>query len=1651
MVSFPELEGPSVFLASPGDVAYLRSIASAELDALRQQVADDHGIRLFAWEIDKAEHGFDDDLPAQIQIPLPVGEKCRAVLCLIGEKIGTPLPEDFPLGVIENLNARDETREFRLVHPWQPAAEEQGGFPLSGTTFEYLSTLAANRSARAGESRESPLIPLFLRFVGDASILDPQIPWNKASWGGRRLRNAARDRFGDDDDALASWILDNRKELRKIYNFMRFVQSLGIVVQLVESGDDARRQIRDFLIDALRLRVAETERDPFKGLEVYDVADSSVFFGRSIERNDAIDRFLELWEDEEKPTAFAIVGGSGVGKSSFLRAGIIGRLRGDRSRGSFLDCVVRPGELLPLQALQQEPEADGKLPDLALRKLFEHALERIREAGEKERKDPAELPALAAKSAELALVEAAHRPAWVVMQLSEALRRLGSGFKLVLGFDQFEEILDQRGDRVAGPFWRPVVDFIACAVESERTGILYTLQANRVGLIADDPVLSPIWALDGQKNLGFPEQTLHEIIRRPFEITGKIRIASELVEELSERIRRFKSKESGALQGSLLPLISLTLRRIYERRALPLLEELRSREKTLAATPGFAHAAQDKSTPGPAPTGQDSNVLTLTVESCEDLLNVEDAIAELAEEAMKEAREASGPDWSDTTLGDLFRRLVDVRGEQYGLPDAVVPSATAPRRLAEALRRRRLLLPADAGRVRLVHEAVLNHWGEARKWLESERPLLGQVAGLLQDAREWDERRSRSVEYLRGFGLNDIDQAARMLAQWYDVLTDPNVLGDGRSEKLLRDYALELLATHPMPSRIAAETSRKPSHLMIVASYDRADLVRAFLAREPESAHLAREDKRTAIFFPCFTGSIEILDLLLAEEAEVDVRDENGWRPVHAAASAGHVACLSRLLERGAALEPGDAPGGTTLLHLAARNGHVEMLRYLLHERRLEPFVTDAVRWTPLHLAASLDQAAAIRVLVEAGADLEAKLDDGWTPLHLAAQGHPEAVSALLDTKADLEARLYNHWTPLHLASSGNHAAIALRLLERGADPRARAVNDWPGVDRMTRILEERERSPRPGRDTTFDWEPLHVAADRNSADVVPILLERGADPNALTAGSEAALHLAARKGHLAVLPFLLAARGIDREIRNAGGETPFHVALRSEQWQFATQLARQGARVDALLEETGQRKADRWTALHQAAWDGHTRRAEFLVELGADPNAGTAEGQTPLHLAAARGAEAVVGILLEHGAEPSATAKNGITAYHLACLGGHPAVVKRLAALAPAIDLPADGMVTPLHLAVRRGSREVVELLLERQHPADGADRDGWTPLHLAAQQGSLDVVNLLLVAGAPRNAVTKNPAMTPLQAAAEVGHAEIVDALLSADADSTIETSSRGRAIELAARHGHSATVRRLLDHGDVLEDAEAALVAMDDVPAILAVPPAVRLAAGETGGLDLSEAVPRRPWGSFLSSRWTAVPRNDVERLLERINPVDGRFHLRAETAGAARYAPSWYDGVDLYRLSDPSSLPENLLLCYLMDRKGDLYRLNGTSPPLHEVNAKAPIRLSPENVLDYLRFFCFFVHGENGPFHVAEHLDDPLLPADPMIRKVLAETVRPARFEGRNEKGHYLCNATIYYADALFVADFAVHPGGMVEMLDDEPVAADLRGRIEVRLS
>ena len=205
-------------------------------------------------------------------------------------------------------------------------------------------------------------------------------------------------------------------------------------------------------------------------------------------------------------------------------------------------------------------------------------------------------------------------------------------------------------------------------------------------------------------------------------------------------------------------------------------------------------------------------------------------------------------------------------------------------------------------------------------------------------------------------------------------------------------------------------------------------------------------------------------------------------------------------------------------------------------------------------------------------------------------------------------------------------------------------------------------------------------------------------------------------------------------------------------------------------------------------------------------------------------------------------------------------------------------------------------------------------------------------------------------------------------------------------------------------------------------------------------------------YHDNNWNPVQGDELAGFLEQINPIDGKYKVSAETTEVHWRMLPFYDSVALIRVRDPNWVNRRLNIYYLTDQ-GNLFRLNGTSPPIHEVNAKAPIKVNEKNVLDYLRFFCFFVRGEEGPFYIAESMDDSNMPTDmdDTTRSVIEGTVRGATFAGGNGQGHCLCDAVAFYPNALFIANFAGPPTGMIEMMDDEPIAADLPVKIDCPVS
>lgn len=117
---------------------------------------------------------------------------------------------------------------------------------------------------------------------------------------------------------------------------------------------------------------------------------------------------------------------------------------------------------------------------------------------------------------------------------------------------------------------------------------------------------------------------------------------------------------------------------------------------------------------------------------------------------------------------------------------------------------------------------------------------------------------------------------------------------------------------------------------------------------------------------------------------------------------------------------------------------------------------------------------------------------------------------------------------------------------------------------------------------------------------------------------------------------------------------------------------------------------------------------------------------------------------------------------------------------------------------------------------------------------------------------------------------------------------------------------------------------------------------------------------------------------------------------------------------------------------------LLHLDGSSPPLHELNSKGVLLLdTQQQALEYLIFFCANVWGSEGGFWVCSNPADlPWKDSAPGQRASIDALVTPPTCEASLET--WKAEATILYSRRLFKAKFTIQRNGMVGMEDDQPL-------------
>lgn len=188
--------------------------------------------------------------------------------------------------------------------------------------------------------------------------------------------------------------------------------------------------------------------------------------------------------------------------------------------------------------------------------------------------------------------------------------------------------------------------------------------------------------------------------------------------------------------------------------------------------------------------------------------------------------------------------------------------------------------------------------------------------------------------------------------------------------------------------------------------------------------------RKQTIFDAISTGDpARVRRKLAREPAALGERDENGLSPVMRALYEARPDIVEVLLDQGAELD----------LFEAAALGRTELVGKLVgrSKQRAREYSSDG--FTPLHLAAFFGQTDAVALLLDRGAEIDARSKNTAlrlvTPLHSAAAGHrTEAALLLLDRGADPNAEQPGGWTPLHQAAANGDLVLCKALLEHGAN-----------------------------------------------------------------------------------------------------------------------------------------------------------------------------------------------------------------------------------------------------------------------------------------------------------------------------------------------------------------------------------------------------------------------------------------------------------------------------------------------------------------------------------------------------------------------------------------------------------------------------------------
>ena len=427
-----------------------------------------------------------------------------------------------------------------------------------------------------------------------------------------------------------------------------------------------------------------------------------------------------------------------------------------------------------------------------------------------------------------------------------------------------------------------------------------------------------------------------------------------------------------------------------------------------------------------------------------------------------------------------------------------------------------------------------------------------------------------------------------------------------------------------------AKNLQNMTPLHIAAQEGHTSLIRLLLkaTRDPCPRDV---DDETPLHLACLKGRIgcmkEMVRICCEEALILDINAANklSRTPLHLALYGEFSSMAEHLITQGATSMPDSV--GNYPIHIAARGGLETIVKHLTDGNHAGLTVKGHLGRLPIHCAAPAGKVEILKLLLDQHPNSADEQDKGGnTPAMLSiTSGKREAIDFWLDRGVNTENLNNDGRSLLHLAASNGDIELVQRLAEVGC------CNVNPDMLGKT---------------------PLLIAAEANQLDVWFELFKQ--NPEACKASTDAGitcLHFAAQNNNLELIRKSLAA-GINCDVRDLGGRTPFHSAAGRGRLGALKLLENEGCDI-----HTSDWRG--FTPLLHAINNGHYHVAKYLIakyDKNSIDHPSAWLHDTALMIATAKGHTLLVKKLLQAGSDPSMTNSSGANVFdystaHPTCL----------------------------------------------------------------------------------------------------------------------------------------------------------------------------------------------------------------------------------------------------------------------------------------------------------------------------------------------------------------------------------------------------------------